>query len=151
MSPLKLRLELYRPWCTIGSLQTLEIRVPSTRRRGFCVRAYTYSRGWILLPRERRNVSSGAFEFYSKHVACAGSRPNVVSPPSEGKTGLSYLTNRQGKSRMDEEKRREEEKCWRVPSDPEGYLGQQVQRQPRVEWKSYPFSFFCRNEILSRG
>lgn len=108
MSPLKLRLELYRPWCTIGSLQTLEIRVPSTRRRGFCVRAYTYSRGWILLPRERRNVSSGAFEFYSKRVACAGSRPNVVSPPSEGKTGLSYLTNRQGKSRMDEEKRREE-------------------------------------------
>lgn len=33
-------------------------------------------------------------------MACAGSRPNV-SPPSEGKTGLSYLTNRQGKSRMD--------------------------------------------------
>lgn len=34
---------------------------------------------------------------------------------------------------MDEEKRqrREAEKCWRVPSDPEGYLGQQVQRQPK--------------------
>lgn len=36
---------------------------------------------------------------------------------------------------MDEERRRGRgaEKCWRVPSDPEGYLGQQVQRQPRVD------------------